>query len=351
MLWYETEGPERDVFVSTRVRLARNLVDYPFEPRLSEAGAKEIIEKAKSALGEDQGYTCRDLSAAGDNEKLALVEKHLISPEFARKNTPCALIENEEKQVYVMVCEEDHLRIQCIRPGFDPKEAMDAALEADAAIDAHLHIAFDEKLGYLTHCPTNLGTGLRISVMMFLPALTMTGRIKSIQGQLSKIGLTVRGTTGEGSAAKGCLYQFSNCVTQGVTEEEILSNLREAAGSIARAERETRKQLLENNEDALRDRVMRAMGTMRSAYMIDTEELYRLYADVRLGIALGICEGVSYTQLDALLIRCMPATLTSQFGKDLSSTQRDKARAEILRTSMRQAAQEAINSEKKGRIV
>ena len=334
MLWYETEGPERDVFVSTRVRLARNLVDYPFEPRLSEAGAKEIIEKVRLALGEDRGYTFKDFSTVEDNEKLCLVEKHLVSPEFAKKSTPCALIENEDKQVYVMVCEEDHLRIQCIRPGFDPKGAMEAALEADTAIDASLHIAFDEELGYLTHCPTNLGTGLRISVMMFLPALTMTGRIKSIQGQLSKIGLTVRGTTGEGSAAKGCLYQFSNCVTQGVTEEEILNNLREAAGSIARAERETRKQLLENNEDALRDRVMRAMGTMSSAYMVDTEELYRLYADVRMGIAMGICEGITYPQLDSLLIRCMPATLTSQSGKNLSPSQRDKLRAEILRSSM-----------------
>ncbi len=334
MLWYETEGPDEDVFVSTRVRLARNLIDYPFEPRLSEAGAKEIIEKAKSALAEKEGYTFVDFAKVEDTEKQSLVEKHLVSPEFARKSTPCAVIENEKKQVYVMICEEDHLRIQCIRSGFDPHGALSAAREADAAIDTSLQVAFDEELGYLTHCPTNLGTGLRISVMLFLPALTITGRIKSIQGQLSKIGLTVRGTTGEGSAAKGCLYQFSNCVTQGVTEEEILSNLREAAGSIARAERETRTQLLENNEDALRDRVMRALGTMRSAYMVGTEELYRLYADVRMGIAMGICNEIAYTQLDSLLIRCMPATVTIQAGNVLSAPQRDKLRAQILRTSM-----------------
>lgn len=333
MLWYETEGTDRDVFVSTRVRLARNLVDYPFEPRLGEAGAKEIIEKVRSALESEQGYSFTDFSKINESEKLSLVEKHLVSPEFARKNTPCAIIENSEKQIYVMVCEEDHIRIQCILAGFNPKGALEAALKADAVIDAKLHVAFDEQLGYLTHCPTNLGTGLRISVMMFLPALTAAGRIKSIQGQLSKIGLTVRGTTGEGSAAKGCLYQFSNCVTQGVTEEEILNNLREAAGSIAQAERETRRQLLENNEDLLRDRVMRALGIMRSAYMVDTEELYRLYADVRMGIAMGICEKATYSQLDSLLIQCMPATLTTQSGKSLSAPQRDKLRAELLRTS------------------
>lgn len=336
MYWYETEGTDRDVFVSTRVRLARNLVDYPFEPRLDQTGAKEIIEKVRTVFASEQGYTFTDFSKVTENEKLSLVEKHLVSPEFARKNTPCAMIENDEKQVYIMVCEEDHLRIQCIRGGFDPKGAMKAALKADAAIDAKLHVAFDEELGYLTHCPTNLGTGLRISVMMFLPALTATGRIKSIQSQLSKIGLTVRGTTGEGSAAKGCLYQFSNCITQGATEEEIMNNLRQATGTIAQAERETRQQLLENNEDLLRDRVMRALGTMRSAYMMDTEELYRLYADVRMGIAMGLCKSITYPQLDTLLIQCMPATLSAKAEEPLSAPQRDKLRAEQLRTSTQQ---------------
>lgn len=336
MYWYESEGTDRDVFVSTRVRLARNLVDYPFEPRLDQTGAKEIIEKVHSVFATEPGYTFTDFSKVTENEKLSLVEKHLVSPEFARKNTPCAMIENEKKQIYIMICEEDHLRIQCIRGGFDPKEAMEAALTADAAIDAKLQVAFDEKLGYLTHCPTNLGTGLRISVMMFLPALTATGRIKSIQSQLSKIGLTVRGTTGEGSAAKGCLYQFSNCVTQGATEEEILNNLRQAAGTIAKAERETRQQLLENNEDLLRDRIMRALGTMHSAYMMDTEELYRLYADVRMGIAMGICKNITYPQLDTLLIQCMPATLSAKAEESLSAPQRDKLRAEQLRTSTQQ---------------
>lgn len=336
MYWYETEGTDRDVFVSTRVRLARNLVDYPFEPRLDETGAKEIIEKIRTVFAAEQGYTFTDFTGVTENEKLSLVEKHLVSPEFARKKTPCAMIENDEQQVYIMVCEEDHLRIQGIRSGFDPRGAMDAALKADTIIDAKLHIAFDEELGYLTHCPTNLGTGLRISVMMFLPALTATGRIKSIQGQLSKIGLTVRGTTGEGSAAKGCLYQFSNSVTQGVTEEEILNNLQQAVGTIAQAERETRQQLLENNADLLKDRVMRALGTMGSAYMMDTEELYRLYADVRMGVAMGICDTVTYTQLDTLLIHCMPATLTARAGESLSAIQRDKARATYLRTSTQQ---------------
>ena len=334
MLWYETEGKERDVFVSTRVRLARNLIDYPFEPRLGETGAKEIIEKAAGALNAENGYTCTLLSALSPTARLSLAEKHLISPEFAKKRTPGALITNEEKQMYVMVCEEDHLRIQCIRPGFDPEGALAAALEADAALDAATQVAFDEQLGYLTHCPTNLGTGLRISVMMFLPALTITGRWGSVQAQLSKIGLTVRGTTGEGSNAKGCLYQFSNCVTQGMTEEEILDNLKRAVGSIAAAERETRKQLLENNEDALRDRVMRALGTLRHAYLMDSEELYRLYADVRLGVALGICENVEESRLDGLLVHCMPATLSEDAGEALSSAARDKLRARTLREAL-----------------
>ena len=334
MLWYETDGKERDVFVSTRVRLARNLVDYPFAPRLDETGAGEIIEKVRSALSPAEGYTCTLLSDLTAGQRHSLAEKHLVSPEFAGQRAPGALVVHEEKQLYVMVCEEDHLRIQCIRPGFDPEGALAAALDADAALDEKMQVAFDAQFGYLTHCPTNLGTGLRISVMMFLPALSMTGRIKSVQAQLSKIGLTVRGTTGEGSSTKGCLYQFSNCVTQGMTEEEIRDTLKRAVGSIAAAERETRQQLMKKNEDTLRDRVMRALGTMRHAYLMDSEELYRLYADVRLGVSLGICEGIREAELDGLLVRCLPATLAEDAGEALRAGARDRLRAQRLREAL-----------------
>lgn len=332
MYWYEDEGKQSDVFVSTRVRLARNLVDYPFEPQLVEAGAREIIQKTSDALPASEGYTITDLSAIDKNEKLSLVEKHFISPELANKTTPCAFIEHQKNQVSVMVCEEDHLRIQSLRPGFDPDGAYAAAAEVEQKLYAALQIAYDEKLGYLTHCPTNLGTGMRASVMLFLPALTMTGRMKSLQGQLSKIGLTVRGMTGEGSAAKGCLYQFSNCVTLGISEDEILENLKNAAEQIAKSERETRQQLMEQQEDALRDRVMRALGTLRSAYLLTSEELFRLYADVRLGISLGICTELTTAELDSLLIRCMPATLTLTSEKPLRAAQRDKERARLVRS-------------------
>ena len=334
MYWYETKGREKDVIVSTRVRLARNIEDYPFEPRLSKTGAEEIIEKVKGVFAGKDGYGFTDISALDENKKLSMVEKHLISPEMAEKETSCAIVENEDKGICIMICEEDHIRIQAIKPGLDLSGAMNAAFEADDLIDEKLKIAFDEKLGYLTHCPTNLGTGMRASVMMFLPALTMSGRIKGVQRELSQLGLTVRGVTGEGSGVKGCLYQFSNCVTQGVTEEEIIENLSEAVKKIAENERLLRKSYLENSYDELCDKVMRALGCLKYAHMISTEELYNLYADVRLGISSGIIKDMTEEKLDTLLISCMPATLTENAQKALSPKQRDKLRAEKIKESI-----------------
>lgn len=334
MYWYEQAGRDNDVIISTRVRLARNLEDYPFEPRLSETGAKEIIEKVKDVFSKEKGYEFTEISALAENEKLSLVEKHLISPEMAEKKTNCAIVENKEKGICIMICEEDHIRIQAIKPGFDLSDAMTAAFEADDLIDSELKIAFDEKLGYLTHCPTNLGTAMRASVMMFLPALTMSGKIKGIQRELSQLGLTVRGITGEGSAVKGCLYQFSNCVTKGVTEEEIADNLSEAVKKIAENERILRKKYAESGYDELCDRVMRAWGTLKFAHMISTEELYNLYADVRLGVCLGIIRDIKAEELDSLLVSCMPATLTLQTGEKMTPAQRDKKRAETIKNTL-----------------
>lgn len=334
MNWYENEGNENDVFVSTRVRLARNIEDYPFEPGLSETGAEEIIEKVKNAFLRKDGYEFEDFSAITENAKNSMVEKHSVSPEFAEKKTKAAIAENKEKGICIMICEEDHVRIQSIRPGFDLEGAANAAFEADDALDGAVKVAYDEKLGYLTHCPTNLGTGMRASVMMFLPALTMSGKIRGIQRELSQLGLTVRGITGEGSAAKGCLYQFSNCVTMGITEEEIIENLSDTVKKIADSERNLRKTYLEKSNDELRDRVMRAYGTMKYAHMITTEELYNLYADVRLGISAGIITGTNEKTLDTLLVNCMPATLTVSCGRELTPRERDILRAEKVKETV-----------------
>lgn len=335
MAWYHTTGSEQDVIVSSRIRLARNLADYPFEPRLDTTAAKEIILEVKNALGDDYKYT--DFTGMDPTEAQAYAERHIISPEFAEKKTPHALFEEEAKQIDIMVCEEDHLRIQCIMSGLALEETYTRACEADDILDAHLPYAYSEKLGYLTHCPTNLGTGMRASVMMFLPALTMNRNIAALQNQLAKIGLTIRGMLGEGSSADGCLYQISNQVTLGVSEEETIKKLTGVINQIAGQERALRKAMSEQYTEKMYDRIRRAYGVMLHANLISSEEFLKLYADVRLGIALSIITTLDYTALDGLLVKELPANLILQFGgkEDLRDpVKRDKARAELVRSEI-----------------
>lgn len=317
MYWFDKIGKDTDVFLSSRVRLARNLKDYPFEPALCETAAKEIIEKVKGALSEC-GY-------AEEAVTPALSEKRIISRELAAKKAPHALLINKNEDTYVMVCEEDHLRIQCVKAGFDLRGALEGAVSCDEKIDEKCTVAFDEKLGYLTHCPTNLGTGMRASVMMHLPALSVTGRLKSLENQLIKLGFTVRGCEGEGSEGLGDLYQISNSASLGLTEEEIIEKLESCAKSVAEAERDMRQRLMREKGDALRDKIMRSLGVAKYAHLLTTKEMYSLYSDIRLGISLGIIEKDA-AELDRLLMSCLPYSLCE--GKDLSPRERDKKRAE-----------------------
>ena len=317
MYWFDKKGNETDVFLSSRVRLARNLKDYPFEPILCDAAAKEIIEKVKGALS---GYVEKAIDPS-------LAEKRIISRELASKKTPCALLSNEDEDTYVMVCEEDHLRIQCVKSGLDLRGALAGAIRCDEKIDKSCTVAFDERLGYLTHCPTNLGTGMRASVMMHLPALSMTGKLRSLENQLTKLGFTVRGCEGEGSEAMGDLYQISNSASLGLTEEEIIEKLESCVKSVAQSERDMRSRLMSEKEDALRDKIMRSLGIAKYAHMISSAEMYSLYSDIRLGISLEIIEK-DESVLDRLLMSCLPGSLCE--GKDLSPRERDKKRAEMF---------------------
>ncbi|MBR7032703.1 MAG: ATP--guanido phosphotransferase [Clostridia bacterium] len=331
MKWYETKGRDSDVFVSSRIRLARNLKDYPFGERLDETSRREIVGKVRGVFEGDPGYTFTDFSSLPENERAAAAEENKVSPEFARSSKTRGVVESSDGVVSVMILEEDHVRIQSILPGLALEEAYDRADSADSALDSKLNIAYDDKLGYLTHCPTNLGTGMRASVMMFLPGTVAAGGIRSLANQLGKIGLTVRGMSGEGSAADGCLFQISNQVTLGVTEKETISKLADVTGKIAEQERTFRKKLLDADKDGVSDRVMRAYGTMLYAVMIDTKELLRLYSDVRLGVCLGVIDCVSVEKLDGILIRSMPAMLMKAHGGKMTAHERDRARAEGIR--------------------
>ncbi len=334
MAWYNEIGNEFDTVLSSRIRFARNLCGYPFEGKLSQDAAKEIIQKVDSSLC-GQGFTRHDFLEGTNTEAASLVEKHYISREFALKKSPHALLINESTSASVMICEEDHIRLQTILPGLALTEAYDIATKYDDILDATLDIAYDEELGYLTHCPTNLGTGMRASVMMFLPALTMASRISTIASQLSKIGLTMRGLFGEGSSGKGGIYQISNQITLGITEEDTLRKLGDVIAQINEQERNLRSSIRGENLERLRDTALRSEGILKYAHMLSSAEFIEHFSNIRLGIALGIITDISYITLGKLFIEAMPATLTlSEKEAPKTNSERDRARARLCREAL-----------------
>lgn len=333
MAWYQVKGNDADTVFSSRVRLARNLNGYCFDEGLSPEQAKELIDKVGAALGES--FIKTDMDDLSPIKAGSLVEQHLISRDFAAKKGPKALFRNDNKSLSVMTPEEDHVRLQCILPGLALRDAYRFACECDDTLDAALDLAFDDSLGYLTHCPTNLGTGMRASVMLFLPALTGARMIPSLSHQLSKLGLVMRGLYGEGSDSSGCLYQISNQITLGLSEEDILQKMEEAVQSIVESERRLRREVTGEAAERRRDRIHRAEGVLRFATMISSEEFFTLYTDLKLGIALGEIASISDEALNTLLINVLPATLTENAGvTPQNGAERDRQRAIFIKRAL-----------------
>ena len=327
MAWYNTNGQNSDTVLSSRVRLARNLEGYPFDTRLDSQKAAELIGKVGGLL-EKNGFERIDFTSLPATEAGSYLEKHYVSREFVSKKTPHSLMLNSSCGLAVMLCEEDHMRIQCILPGLALDEAFKSAVAVDDMIDKEFPIAYDEELGYLTHCPTNLGTAMRASVMMFLPALTMAGKIDSLAKGLSKIGLTMRGFYGEGTDAQGCIYQISNQITLGITEEDTLKKLADVVKQITENENELRALITPEKNPQIVDKICRAEGILRHAYMLSSREFLSYYSDVRLGLALGIVHGIEYQTLDSLLVEMMPYSLALSENKQvMSDRERDILRA------------------------
>lgn len=328
--WYTIQGNDNDVVVSTRVRLARNLQKYPFAPHMTEAQAAEICDLAKGIYTEADGWEYTDFGSMSVAERRSFAEKHLVSREFADSPYKGGLL--SKNSVHIMVLEEDHLRLQSIYPGFALEEAYRDVSGADERLDNCAEIAYNEKFGYLTHCPTNLGTGMRASVMLFLPACSKAHLIRDFEEQLGKIGLTIRGMTGEGSKAEGRLFQISNQITLGVTEEETIHKLAGIVEQIVKQERELRGILCKGkrDENLVRNQVRRAYGTLMYATLLQTEEMVRLYEDIRLGAALGMIENLNPIRADEMLFSCMPNTLTAS-GACKTPEERDEVRAERAR--------------------
>jgi len=328
MSWYTCEGPQNDIIISTRVRVARNLKNYPFAPKLSVQGAEEIINLVWEALAPVQkDFTLYRIDNLPPVKQQTLIEKHLISPNLTG-NFPRAAIINKEETISIMVNEEDHIRIQCLSAGFVPDETFKTASRIDDLIGENLEYAFHEKFGFLTSCPTNTGTGLRISAMVHLPAIAVSGRISGLLSQAIKSGMTVRGLYGEGSDAQGNFYQISNQITLGFSEEELIEKFNKIVLSVCEVENALRKELKKNIPIKLQDKIMRSFGLMKYAYMISGKEFLNHLSDVRMGIYLGILKPISLSKLTKLLVTTMPAMICG--NSSLSEEERDLKRAKII---------------------
>ena len=314
-----------DVVISSRVRFARNLRDIPF----SGKGSEKAVEKVKKALAGK--YAICDFDAFTDAEKQSYVEKHIVSREFMQRKTPHALFSNKDGVLRIMVGEEDHIRLQAITRGFSLDEAYKSACKADDLLSSKLDIAYDEKLGFLTRCPTNLGTGMRASVMVFLPGLTLANRIRPLLSQLAKIGIAVRGIYGEGSEAQGCIYQISNRETLGITEEETISKITEITTQVISLERKAREDLKKTLGDKLIDRVMRSLGKLKYAHMLSLSEFMECWADIRMGLSVGIIKELDLTALDMAFAEVMPGTLSARSGCEQSDAALSLERAKRVK--------------------
>lgn len=330
--WYLEDGKESDVVLSTRVRLARNIKDYPFVDKLDTEKRIELNEKIRDVLLPfDSSLSFIEMQSLSDIQKISMAERHLISPEYTRSSVGRALILSEDEDVSIMLNEEDHIRLQVMKSGFDLEEAYKKADEIDNAISSRLNIAFDERLGYLTQCITNLGTGMRASIMLHLPALTKQGVISRLSSTVSKLGLTIRGAYGEGSSHTGNIYQLSNQITLGISEKEALYNLESIAKQIIEQERNARKELVEN--DSFLDSIWRAYGILKYTRKISCQEFMELLSLVKVGVSQNILK-IENVKLNELFVKLQPATLNARKQENLQSSQRDIIRAQEIRTAL-----------------
>ena len=315
--------------IMTRVRLARNIKGFPFKVTNPEL-ARETVKMVNRALVRTDTFNLYYMANLSELKLEAMKERHLISQNLIDNRKCGAALINGDESVSVMVNEEDVIREQCFMKGLSLSEAYKRLDKIDDDLAKNLDLAYDEKLGFLTACPTNLGTGLRASVMMFLPALTVSGRISALIKEVKKLGLTVRGLYGEGSTAEGYMYQISNEVTLGVSEYEIISQVEETVQAICTAERDMMQKIFIKDELKTMDRAKKAYGVLTNAVLLGYNEFLSHIAEVKLGAMLGLISISDVESIDDLIIRSRPANVCEQYGKKLSAVDRDLFRAEIV---------------------
>jgi protein arginine kinase len=335
--WIQGNGPHSDIILSSRIRLARNLAGIPFPAGLNEEKSKVVFEKVRGSLLDTNSslkfkdYIMKELPSI---ERQCLVERHLISPGLSKNSTNGAALISDDEMISIMVNEEDHIRIQAILPGLQIKKSWEMASDIDDELEQKLEYAYNENWGYLTSCPTNVGTGMRASVMVHLPALNITGNMSKILQAVAHIGLTIRGLYGEGTDIVGNIFQISNQITLGRAEEEIVENLTAVTNQIIEKEKEARKVLLGNNRIQTEDKIWRSWGIMQNARVMNSQECMKLLSDIRLGVDMGIMGNIPSKLLNEIMIETQTASLQKNCGKELSPGERDIIRAEMVRSKL-----------------
>ncbi len=332
--WFCTSGTKDDVVLSTRIRFARNLKSIPFQKKMTKEDAQKVIELVEAALDEmNYTFTKIELSAMTAPQKQKLVEQRYISPDFAKSSLPSVAYISEDENVSIMVNEEDHIRIQCIYAGKEEQKSYELISKVDDYLSERLDYAMHEKYGYLTSCLTNVGTGMRVSYMLHIPAIVASGAAESIFDAVTKLGVTVRGMYGEGTKSYGNLFQFSNQTTLGRSEDEIISALNETIDSIISKEYELREKLFEKKGLVLEDKIMRSYSILKSARIMQSKEMMERLSDLRFGINLGIIDKIEYKSLNEIMIKASPANITADFNIE-NAFERDIKRAEIIREAL-----------------
>lgn len=335
--WLRGTGPNSDIVISSRIRLARNLGAFPF-PHWSDKKQTEAVfssvEDAKTRVNLLKKNTTFKLSELDSVDKQFLVERHLMSYEHAQKSNSKALIVDDEEIISIMVNEEDHIRMQVMQSGLNIFEAWNIINQIDDLLSGELDFAFSPEWGYLTCCPTNAGTGMRGSVMLHLPALVMTKHVNRVLAAIAKLSFTTRGLYGEGTQASGNFFQISNQIALGHSEEEIIDNINGLIRQIIDQEQQARESLLTVNRAVLEDRINRSFGILKSAYIISSQETVELLSMVRLGCDLGMIKDINRGLINELFIITQPAHLQKIEKRKLNQQERDVQRAELIREKL-----------------
>lgn len=338
--WMSSDGPESEIVLTSRIRLARNIQDVKFPLLFSKEAADNVIQQVESSLLKHSSQPFGEMELLEMNElntleKRVLVEKHLISPQLAEQSPYGAVILSEDEEISIMLNEEDHIRIQCIKPGLQIEEAFKEADTIDDLIEKKINYAYHAEMGFLTSCPTNIGTGLRASVMMHLPGMVLTQQMNRIIPAIQQLGLVVRGIYGEGSEALGNIFQISNQITLGRSEKDIIEELKSVVTQLIDQEKEARNALAQTSNIQLEDRVFRSYGILCNSRIMETKEAAKCLSDVRLGIDMGYIKNISKSILNELMILTQPGFLQLYAGEQMNPNDRDIRRASLIRERLK----------------